>query len=277
MNAYRIRWALIAALAVVVGVANAAPPTALFLTPDQYGPQAGQMLNLHFEAGPAKDARPTAWPTDEIEWFFVRGGGEQENLATVRPERAADNFVALPLAHRSVTVFGTNRTAILKDVTGAEFRTFCEANLGTLPQAAKDLRADSVLRVRQISSAKLLVRAYATEAPEPSAIANRRTGQKVEIRPLVDPTAARVGSDFPLFVYVDGVKQPGAKVQVTCVATGKTQSFLADDEGSGHFRVTDPGVWRVEFHQAQPLTDDASATWEVYTGTLSFEVKGGGQ
>jgi hypothetical protein len=265
------------ALAVAVGAAFAAPPTASFLTPSLYGPQVGQTLTLHFDAGAAKDARPVPWPTDEIDWFFVRGGGEQENRAETRPDRAADNFISLSLVHPSATVIGTNRSVILKDVSGAELRTFCEQNMGALPEAVSKLAVDRKVRVRHVSSAKLMVRAPSAGQPEPSAIANRRTGQKVEIRPLCDPTVLRVGSDLPVFVYVDGVKQPGAKVQATSVATGQTQTFRADAEGSGHFRIADAGVWRVEFHQAQPLTEDTSADWVVYTGTLSFEVKGGGQ
>jgi hypothetical protein len=277
VNASTVRLAPLGALAVAVGAAFAAPPTASFLTPSQYGPQVGQTLTLHFDAGLAKDARPTPWPSDEIEWLFVRGGGEQENRAEARPQRANDNFISLNVAHPSATVIGTNRTAILHDVSGAELQKFCEQNLGALPEAVNKLAADRKLRVRHFSSAKLMVRAPSAAQPEPSATANRRTGQKVEIRPLCDPTSLRVGSDLPVFVYVDGVKQPGAKVQATSLATGQTQNFLADAEGSGHFRIADAGVWRVEFHQAQPLTEDPSADWVVYSGTMSFEVKGGGK
>ena len=52
----------------------------------------------------------------------------------------------------------------------------------------------------------------------------------------------------------------------------------ANPSGSAYFRVTDPGVWRVEFHYAQPSQDDQAADWTVYNATLTFEVpKGGAQ
>ncbi len=277
MNAHKPRLALIAVLAVAVSSALAAPPTASFLTPNQYGPQVGQTLNVHYEAGAAKDARPVPWPTNEVDWFFVRAGGEQENSPEARPDRATDNFISISLRHPNVTVIGIDRHTTLTDVTGAELRSFCEQSVGNTPDAIKGLRPESKLHVRQISSAKLLIRAYSIAgAPEPSASANRRTGQKVEIRPIFEPTAVRVGGDLPFCVYVDGVKQPGAKVQATSLATGQTQSFVADGEGSGHFHIDSPGVWRVEFHQVAPPTGDGTE-WTVYTGTLSFEVKGGGQ
>ncbi len=276
MNTGIARLALLAALAAVVGAAWAAPPAASFLSPSQYTFRPGDALTLRFAAGPAHAAQPTPWPADEIEWFFVRGGGEQENRHEVRPERAADNFLRVNVPHPGVTVLGTNRTTLLKDVTGAELRAFAEQNLAELPEAAKTLAADRPLRVRQFSSAKTFVRAD-DGSVEPSAIATRRTGQKVELRPLFDATVAHVGSDLPVFAYVDGVKQPGLLVRATHVASGKYQTFTTDAEGSARFRIDATGAWRIEFHQLVPPGGEAGADWVLYTGTLSFEVKGGAQ
>lgn len=276
MNTGTARLALLVALAAVAGAAWAAPPAASFLSPSQYTFRPGDALTLRYEVGPAQAAQPTAWPADEIEWFFVRGGGEQENRHEVRPERADDNFIRVIVPHAGVTVLGTNRTTVLKEVTGDELRAFAEQNLAELPEAAKSLAADRKLRVRHYSSAKTFIRAD-DGSVEPSAIAARRTGQKVELRPLFDATVAHVGSDLALFAYVDGAKQPGALVRATHVASGKFQTLTTDAEGSGHFRIDATGAWRVEFHKLVPPDGNAGANWVLYTGTLSFEVKGAAQ
>jgi uncharacterized GH25 family protein len=110
-----------------------------------------------------------------------------------------------------------------------------------------------------------------------SAIATSKSGLAAEIRPQFDPTAAPVGSDLPLTVYVDGDKCPGAKIQATSLSTGQTTTMTASPSGSAHFAVTDTGVWRVEFHHLQ-APPSGGAEWVLYSATLTFEImKGAGQ
>lgn len=262
----------VATLLAVVGPAFADPPTVSFLTPSKHVAALAETLSLRFAAGAAKDARPVGWPSDEIEWLFVRGGGTQENRDRVRPQNPKDDFVLLRIEHPGVTLVGADRRPIVREMTGDELGTFLRQSVA-LAEKASIPAGDGELRVRHVASAKTLIRAATAgrESP-PSAIATSKTGQKVEIRPLFDPSAARVGSDLPLWSYIDGSKKTGVKVQATNVATGKTTTFLTDAGGSGHFRVTDAGLWRVEFHHAEPLKDGSKADWVVYSATLTFEV-----
>jgi hypothetical protein len=262
--------------------AFAAPPTVSFLTPNKYSAKLDESLTLRFEVGAAKTAQPTAWPTGEVGWLFIRGGKAQQNQHDVRPQSARDNVVPLRIEHAGVTLIGADRRSPVFETTGAELRAFVEQNVAASPAAdkARGLPADSKLRVRQIASVKTLIRAAAPGGQlTPSAIATSKTGQAVEIRPNFDPTVATVGSDLPLSVYVDGDKLPGAKVQATNVTTGQTATFNANNGGAGYFHITDTGVWRVEFHHAAPLENDPAADWAIYSATLTFEVgaKGGGQ
>lgn len=257
----------------------AAPPVTSFLTPSKYSAALGESIALRFDAGAAKDAQPAPWPAEAVQWMFVRGGGEQENRHDVRPQRAGDDSVALRIAHSGVTVVGTLQSSVA-EMTGSELRTYLQENVAADSIAgASGLSADRTVRVRHLRTGKTLIRVPSEDGQlVPSAVATNKSGLAAEIRPRFDPTAAEVGSDLPLMVYVDGDKCPGAKIRATNVATGHTTVVNADPSGSAHFRVTGAGLWRVEFHHARPLADDATADWVLYSGTLSFEVtKGAGQ
>lgn len=266
---------------IVVGPVLAAAPTAAFLTPSKYTASIGEAVNVRFDVGAAKDAQPGSWPVG-VRWLFVRGGPAQENRHDVRPARAADNFTTVTIEHPGVTLVGTDQVPTVAEAPAAEWRAFLALNAADPAQAPSGL-TDRPVRVRQVISTKTLIRMAADGGRvTPSAIATSKSGQVVEIRVHFDPTAALPGSDIPLTFYVDGDKRSDAKVRATNVTTGKSEEFVSDGGGSGHFRVTDAGVWRVEGHYVQALDNDPSADWVVYTATLTFEVgapvaKGGAQ
>lgn len=221
--------------------------------------------------GVATEARVAAWPPGEIDWMFVRGGPEQENRHDVRPSRAGDNFVTVEVRHPGVTLLGIDRRAAVRELTPAQLRSFLQRNVAG--GAAKSVPADESLRIRHVSSAKTMVRVAAADGRiVPSPIATSKTGQAVEIRPSFDPTAAVPGSDVPLRVYIDGSAKCGLQVRATCVTSGATTTFITDEGGFGHFRISDAGVWRVEVHHAEPAENDDSADWAIYSATLTFEV-----
>jgi hypothetical protein len=282
MPTLRLRLTRLLPLLTAAAPALAAPPAAAFLTPSQYSSRPGAALTLRFDVGAAKTAQPAAWPAGEVGWLFIRGGKAQENQHDVRAQTSRDNFIPLEIRHAGVTLVGADLRPAEFATTGAELRAFVEQNVAASPatEKAQGLPADHTLRVRQFASAKTLVRAQEPGGKlTPSAIATSKTGQAVELRPNFDPTAATVGSDLPLSVYVGGDKLPGAKVQATNVSTGQTATFIATNGGTGYFHVTDPGVWRVELHHAVPVQNDPAADWVIYSATLTFEVgaRGGAQ
>ncbi len=279
MKRSRFRTGGLGLVLAATAAACAGPLTTSFLTPSKYSAALGESLTLHWDAGTALTAQPVPWPSGEVNLLFIRGGTEQENRHDVRPQRTQDNFVAATIAQPGVTLIGAERP-VVREVTGADLRAFLTQNVATDKIAADVARLDAgrTYHVRDITSAKTLIRALTAEPEAPSAIATSKTGLKGEIRPQFDPTLAPIGSDLPLVVYIDGDKCAGAKLQITNVATGKTTTLTADQGGSVHFPVTDLGVWRVEFHYAQPLANDPAADWTVNTATLTFEVtKGGAQ
>ncbi len=267
--------------AAVAGATYAAAPTATYLVPDRHVAGLGEAVELRFVAGAAKDAPATRWPSDQVKLMLVRSGGTQQNRHTVRPARDTDDFVKVDIAQPGVTVIGVDQRPVLLEMTGAELRTFVARNVGDAVaiEKAGALKDDQKLRVRYFASAKALIRVPAEEGGlRPSALATSKTTLTVELRPGLDPTATKVGSDVPLTVYIDGIKKEGLKIEATNVATGKTSAFHAVGAGTGYFPLTDAGIWRVAFEHAEPVTDDPAADWAIYSGTLTFEAaKGAGQ
>ncbi|MEW6200240.1 MAG: DUF4198 domain-containing protein [Planctomycetota bacterium] len=272
-------WMLLCAAA--VSTALAADPSSAFLTPGQFAVTPGATVAVHFDVGEAGTARPASWPADRIEWLFVRGGPTQTNRHEVRADDPQSGAVDVKIEHPGVTLVGVDQRPVVLNLTGDEWRAFLRANVAESNNAdAAHLPAAShPVRVRHVVSSKTLIRAARADGQvNSSPIATGKSGQAVEIRPLFDPTAIRPGSDLPMRLYVDGDKCVGARGRATHVPSGHAATFVTDREGSAFFRVTEPGLWRVEFHHASPRTGDPAADWNLYTATLTFEVqKGAGQ
>ena len=71
--------------------------------------------------------------------------------------------------------------------------------------------------------------------------------------------------------YLDRMYQLAIKMNAQSGA-GMIIEKTTDRSGMTYFRITDPGVWRIEFHHAELLENDADAGWVIYSATLTFEV-----
>jgi hypothetical protein len=265
-------------IAAAAGPVLADPLGASFLVPSRYTTAQTEAITVRFGSGAGFDTTPDPWPSDRVEWMLVRGGPTQENRHDVRPAKAADDFVTVEIAHPGVTLIGVDQKPDVIDVTGAELKAFAAAHLGETAARARIARLgdDQKVRVRRVASAKTLIRVADGAITRPSATALGKTGQVVELRPLIDPTVVAPGTDLPLWVYVGGVKRPGVKVEATHVASGKQVSFETGRGGAGHVRIPAAGVWRVAAYFIEPA-GDAAATWVLRSATLTFETKGAGR
>jgi hypothetical protein len=257
--------------------ALAAGQSVKYLVPDQHQIRAGEQLRLHVEAGDPLKPERIAWPADIMDWFFVRATGTQENLHKERlqPAQKQDDFIAVTLPQSGAALIGFDTRPAVTQITGRDLQTFLSRyiELASLPGGRARLSANTAVKVRRVESTKTLVRVRTEDGQRShSATAQSKSGQAVEIRPLADPTMPMVGGDLPVRVYVGGGKKVGVRVLATSVTAGKTQQLTSDSSGAVHFPITHPGLWRVEFHHAEPLKDDPAADWAIYSATLTFEV-----
>ena len=263
-------------LATLVGLGHA--QSTHYLHSDRFELAVGERIEVDFMARKEGELEEALWPT-RFDWFFVRGGGGQTNLSDprVQPGRRT---LELTLRRPGITLVAADRPAFVETVGKSELRIFLAEKVGRTTLNRRDLAAlkaiaGDVVRVRRIESTKTLVRVLGAEGFLPnSAVAQSKTAQAVEIRPLADPTSVPVKGDLPLRIYVPNPDKAGTKVIARHPSSGRSQTFLTDRMGTGFFTISTVGLWTVEAHHAR-RTGGQDADWELFTATLSFEVPAG--
>lgn len=214
-----------------------------------------------------------AWPEGMLRHVMVRTLGEQTNADSIP---ASDGGVAeVPNESSGVIMAGVMLapTTVRPDA----------GDLARLDAPSTPVPAGA--NVTLVRCAKVLARADDDQTRgRRSSIATSKTGQPAEIRPLMDPTVAGVGSDVPLRVYAGLSARGGAVLRARLVTSAgdeaagdSQQTLLADRSGIAIFHVTRPGVWVIEYEtvmEVQPVVHEPGEagvmTW--YQVTLSFEV-----
>lgn len=251
-------------------------PLSRFLVPASHQAAVGERVALRVQTPGADGAlAAAAWPGAEVKWFFVRVAGTQQNFDTLAADAPGGETVGLAVERAGVTMIGLDLRPRVETLTGAEFEAFLAAKVAAeaLPAGRARAAPDAPVRVRRSESMKSLMRVRNERGDAPPAqVAQSKAGQAAELRLMLDPTVGRVGSDVAVRAYVAGDKRPAARVFVQREGDAKGTEFVTDPTGSGHFRVTEAGRWRVEFSHAAPLKDDPEAEWAIHTATLTFEV-----
>ncbi|MFG0259085.1 MAG: hypothetical protein ACF8LK_01925, partial [Phycisphaerales bacterium JB041] len=165
-------------------------------------------------------------------------------------------------------------------VSSGSFASFLERVLPASRRAALAglLEADGPrgdVKVHRVESWKALVRVEARDA-EPVSIATSKTGQAVEIRPLMDPTAIVPGSDLAVRVYSRVPGPADGLVLATNVTTGEVVRAPTNETSLAVVPIDEPGRWRLEFHAVEPREAGPAGgdgpEWAVHTATLTFDV-----
>lgn len=297
MNAL-LRHAAWLAIAAFFALPASAQTTAR-LQPQSFHVLIGQPLTLSWQrTGPSQ---PEPWPENSCRWFFARVAGTQENRDSIpaspappAPANASpvpDDAPAAPPNNQTnpsaIWTFDKPGTAMvgldlrpsIELIEPATLRAFLESHAApTCLALLEHAGDDALLRIKRLESAKTFIRVFdALGQPVESGASETpasKSGQHVEVRTLMDPTAAAIGSDIPCRVYEKGDAVAGGRLLATHVATNTTQSVIADAKGIVNFRLSDPGEWRLEFHHAEALKDDPEASLVLYSATLTFNAGG---
>ncbi|MHC4065141.1 MAG: DUF4198 domain-containing protein [Planctomycetota bacterium] len=215
-------------------------------------------LNLPTDPGRAL----ATWDTANVAQLFVRSAGEQKSYLPLGPAPG----------QRHVSL----------EVERAGPALLC---IGVGPPEERG-HSDSWQRVTHCTKIVLNVQprdpaATAGSTSNPGITA--KTGQKVEILPLVDPTRLRQGDDLPVRVYYEGVKVKGALITATVhqgdlAGAGVTINAArqTDAHGTTWLPVTHAGTWVVRFSHQVEGRSDAPADSRQYVAELIFEVPEGG-
>jgi hypothetical protein len=298
-----MRTMFIACAGAIIAGAEAGPIEPTYLVPESGHAAIGQEMSLALRPGIDADSPARPWPAAGVPWLFVRTDSTQRNRHGVGPEDPLARSISVRLLHPGVTMVGIEQPVSEKSVAGADLAEFA-VDRATIESDPPALDGDIVLR--RIESAKALIRVRnRTGASIRGDAATSKSGQRVELRALVDPTAVPIGSDIWVRAYVNGSSVPRARVFATNVDDGRVREALADGAGIASFRLDSPGRWRIEFHRlAPPLPPERQAPprvrviapptpgadgsdepgsprtepdWVLYSATLTFDAGEGGR
>ena len=249
------------------GAGSAALSTA-FLTPSEIRPPAARPLAVSLTRDGGHGRRRAAWADEPVEWLFVRSSGTQHNLAEARPVDE-EPFVRLPFTAGDVALVGVDLRPVTEELAGRDVRALLEATFGAegVPAAWHEALARPALSLRRAECAKLLVRAAGDGPhPTPSATAQSKSGQRSELRPMADPTAAGVGGDLPFRVYHAARHVELQTVRARHLDTGSEGRVTTFAGGIAVLHLDKAGTWAVAAHAAQ--LDDGVV--EIQSATLTF-------
>lgn len=102
----------------------------------------------------------------------------------------------------------------------------------------------------------------------------RRTGQRLEIVPLADPSALAPQQPLALQVWFDDRPLPGALVKLWSGSGAQlvALSAVSDAEGRVSFVLPRTGTWMASVVQMVPAPGARDHDWDSYWGNLTFAV-----
>ena len=251
----------------------AAAQEARFLEPASATVALGDRVGISVVEG----AAARAWPGERVAHFLARTAWTQDNRDTLEAVPAPDGDgvpgAAWTADRPGVLLLGLDLEPGLETVGAESFGRFLARALPAERRGAiaSALPEGGEVSVRRVESAKALVRVSA-DGPEPVSIANSKTGQAVEIRPLLDPTLLTPGGDLPLKIYAAIPGPAGGVVTATNSTTGEVLSAPLAEDATANLTIPSAGRWRLEFHAVAP-DETGEADWLVHTATLTFEVR----
>jgi hypothetical protein len=269
-----MRIAFVLLLAAAGPIAQAGAQSARFLVPEQSAAELGGAVHMSIAPGVEAGAAPDPWPADGIAHFFARTAWTQENRDELAPREGSQTLAAWPADRPGVLLLGVDLEPSLEIVGAEPFAAFVHRTLGATARGALgELPGPGEVVLSRTESAKALV-VVESGGAEPASIATSKAGQAVEIRPLMDPTAIRPGSDLPVRLYASIPGAKGGLAIATNTTTGRHISAAADDSAIAHLRIDSAGRWRVEFHAvARRDAAPGEVQFEVHTATLTFDVR----
>lgn len=229
------------------------------LQPSAYVTDPGAEIELSVHE--AASGERLAWPGERVRWMFYRRQNAVTNWSGADMEEGEVSIVAPEVGCAQV---GVDLEPVVEEIGTEELSKFLTAR-GNGKVGEIDEPSVAVRRVESMATL-IRVRDGLTEGAR-SPIAVRKSGQRVEIRPLDDPSVAVVGSDVFVRVYVGDTSGRHLTLYATPEG-GAARGFVTDDKGIGHFRVDKAGRWRVEVHLLEETEGEAT----LWSGTLTFEV-----
>lgn len=239
------------------------------------GASAG-MLELRFVRESTRSIELQPWPALEIGWLFVRGEGTQQNHDALATLPGDPSRLRLEHEGSGPLLAGWDLPARVERAHPVELRAFlAERSARTaMPRALEALAANETVLVRRLESLALVARPEEGQAPaEPSAIATSKSGQRMELRPLFDPSFLQAGSDFAFKLYLPAGGSEGVLCRAVHLVNRSSQPIELLGDGSLRLKLEQAGPWMLEATRLRALGGAEEAALELASSTLVFVVR----
>ena len=209
----------------------------------------------------------------EAGWLFLREEGRAENLDRFPTGPKDRRVLALPRHDAHAALLGMDTPSRLESIPAGELESFLLEKAGCSPADTKALGRSPArtVTIRRLESLAALIPGQG--AAQPSAVVTAKRGQRMELRPLIDPLATRPPSDLPFRLYLPPEADAARlDVQARRLEDGTRVAVRLADDHSGSFKLIGPGTWLLEAHLAEADHDEAEVVWKITSSTLVLAV-----
>lgn len=230
-------------------------------------------VELEFVREDAARARAIGvWPTSEFGWLFARQADTQANFEA--PELAPGSTRwSLALEGEGGALVGWDLPPRTEEVALAELRSFLTERGGAsaLALLGPDLRRENA-RVKLVRLESL---ARHVRGSHLDGIVLTKSGQRMELRAMLDPAAAGPGRDLAFKLYLPPGGAENVLVRARQLETGKLEELRFAD-GLVRAQLPVAGPWCLEAQRLRRTEGEL----ELASATLVFELPaavGGGR
>ena len=244
----------------------------LYLMPQRFRPAPGSTITIAFHNGddfPDPDRAPKPENLLDVLLHSTTGSTGLRNLRTEGKVLLAETTVA---AGSSLLSVRTKPNFI--ELQPLKFEEYLrhEGLTEVLRWRAEHNETATAGRERYSKYVKSLV-----VAGTPTGFYNHVVGYPIEIVPMADPAALKVGAELPIRVMFRG--KPAADLQIEMAwlpLNGKATRRTAgrtDQEGRLRIPIGSSGVWKLHTVLMERCAEPSEADWESFWSSFTFEVQ----
>ena len=251
------------------GIANAHE---FWMRAEPFSPRVGSTAQLLMYVGQYFEGDQVGFVTSHAAMLHHYFGGKMDDLIGLVPAEKAIGQVPVTITQAGTHLIAFDSYPSPITIEAGKFDAYLHDEGLDQIVAQREAQGKSALpgreRFRRVT--KTLLRAGG-KSDRTFAL---RTGQRLELVPLIDPTATPVGQTLRFKLFFDDKPVAGALVRAWHHHDNETISIraISDAEGMVTYSLPYAGPWMVSTVYMTAATDSNEADWDSYWGNLMFEV-----
>jgi uncharacterized GH25 family protein len=242
-----------------------------WIYPSKFFYAPGEQLLISFMVGENFMGEPWDLKAGRIERLELHHEKSVSNIQNKIVEGVKNNVqVSLNDEGTHMIVFQSNHKLI--ELESEKFNTYLkEDGLDDVyDQREKTNSLNKIGKERYARYAKLLVQV----GKKPDDTFKKEAALPVEIVPMQNPYALKIGDPIQFKILFEGKPLFGAKVRIWNRYNNRTtvQNIFSQQDGMIETHVSNPGAWMVSFVKMVP-SKNPEAEWQSYWASLVFGVK----